>query len=101
VDKKFASGDVPLRDLLGQARTGALQRAVDPEYLLLDGHQRTTSLYLALRSGRAVPTRDSRKNPMERRYFADIGRCIHPDADREEAIRSVRLTGPSGRSGAR
>jgi hypothetical protein len=147
VDKKFASGNVPLADLLGQARTGALQLPdfqrgwvwddehiasllasvslsypigavmtlrtgnpdvrfkprplegvslpgkVEPEYLLLDGQQRTTSLYLALCSGQPVPTRDTRKAPMERRYFADIARCVNPEADREDAIRSVPADG--------
>lgn len=66
---------------------------VEPEYLLLDGQQRTTSLYLALRSGLPVPTRDARRNDMSRRYFADIGRCIDTEADREEAIVSVPADG--------
>lgn len=66
---------------------------VDPKYLLLDGQQRTTSLYLSLRSGQAVPTRDSRKNPMQRRYYADIAACIDPQADREDAIFSVPADG--------
>lgn len=47
----------------------------EPKYLLLDGQQRTTSLYLALRSGAPVPTRDNRKNDIERWYFADIDAC--------------------------
>ncbi|GAA0926813.1 GmrSD restriction endonuclease domain-containing protein [Pseudonocardia zijingensis] len=65
----------------------------EPEFLLLDGQQRTTSLYLALRSGEAVPTRDARKNSMTRRYFADIRACIDPFKDREEAIRSIPADG--------
>lgn len=68
-------------------------RHEEPEFLLLDGQQRTTSLYLALRSGRPVPTRDSRGKDLERRYFADVAMCIEPDADREEAIRSVPADG--------
>ncbi|GAA3110826.1 GmrSD restriction endonuclease domain-containing protein [Streptosporangium carneum] len=60
-----------------------------PKYLLLDGQQRTTSLYLALRSGAPVPTRDTRKNDIERWYFADIDACIDPDADRNDAILSL------------
>lgn len=147
VDKKFSSGDVPLSDLLGQARSGALQlpdfqrgwvwddehitsllasvslsypigavmtlrtgnpdvrfkprvlegvelsRQIEPDYLLLDGQQRTTSLYLALYAGGPVPTRDSRKNPTLRRYFADIRGCIDPNADRDEVIRSIAADG--------
>jgi hypothetical protein len=70
-----------------------LPEGVEPRYLLLDGQQRATSLYLALRSGEPVPTRDARKNEMKRRYFADIAMCIHPDGDREEAIFSVPADG--------
>ncbi|HZD14043.1 MAG TPA: DUF262 domain-containing protein, partial [Pseudonocardiaceae bacterium] len=62
---------------------------VEPDFLLLDGQQRTTSLYLALRSGDPVPTRSSRGVEMSQRYFADIQKCIDLDADREEAIVSV------------
>lgn len=147
MDKKFTSGDVPLVDLLNQARSGALQlpdfqrgwvwddnhissllasismsypigavmtlqtgnpdvrfkprlmegvelaAPQEPEFLLLDGQQRTTSLYLALRSQRPVPTRDSRNNSMLRRYFADIMLCIDPEQDREDAIFSVPADG--------
>ncbi|GAA4597839.1 hypothetical protein BJY16_002492 [Actinoplanes octamycinicus] len=142
--KTFESGDVPLADLLNQARQGVLQlpdfqrgwvwdddhivsllasvsrsfpigavmtletgnaevrfrprplegapsatATTNPKYLLLDGQQRTTSLYLALRSGAPVRTRDTRKKEVERWYFADIDACIDPDADRNEAILSL------------
>ena len=42
----------------------------EPEYLLLDGQQRATSLYLALHSEKPVPTRDSRGKSMLRHYYA-------------------------------
>lgn len=147
MDKKFASGDMPLGDLLDHAKSGALQlpdfqrgwvwddnhiasllaslslsypigavmtlhtgnpsvrfkprplegvslpEGTEPEFLLLDGQQRITSLYLALRSGAPVPTRDVRKNPTDRRYFANIALCVQPDGDREEAIVSVPADG--------
>ncbi len=70
-----------------------LQQSVEPEFLLLDGQQRTTSLYLALRSGQPVRTQDARKNEMKRRYFADIRACIDPSRDREDAILSVPADG--------
>lgn len=70
-----------------------LPAEVHPEFLLLDGQQRTTSLYQALRSGGPVNTRDSRKNEMARRYFADIQKCIDPYVDREDAIVSVPADG--------
>jgi cytochrome c551/c552 len=64
-----------------------------PELLLLDGQQRATSLYLALLSGKPVPTRDSRKNEMLRRYFVDISKAVDAHADREDAIVSVPADG--------
>ena len=66
---------------------------VEPEFMLLDGQQRTTSLYQALRSGDPVQTRDIRRKEMSRRYFADIRACIDPNADREDAIRSLPADG--------
>ncbi len=123
MEKKFTSDEVPLAQLLEEARVGALQLpdfqrgwvwdddhiasllasislsypigavmtlqtgnpdvrfrprvlegvnpvgATEPETLLLDGQQRATSLYLALRAGKAVPTRDSKGKAMGRRYF--------------------------------
>lgn len=62
---------------------------VDPEFLLLDGQQRSTSLYLALMSKSPVPTRDAKGKELLRRYYADIRQCLNPEADREEAIFSV------------
>lgn len=143
MEKKFTSDEVPLAQLLDQAKSGVLQLPdfqrgwvwddnhiasllasisvsypigsvmtlqtgnpdvrfrprplegvdlngqIEPEYLLLDGQQRSTSLYLALKSGKPVPTRDTRGKEMLRRYYADIKLCIDPNADREDAILSV------------
>jgi hypothetical protein len=143
VEKKFTSDEVPLAQVLEEARTGTLQlpdfqrswvwddghivsllasislsypigavmtlqtgnpdvkfrprmlqgvapaHQVEPEVLLLDGQQRTTSLYLALRSEKPVPTQDARGRQLSRWYYADIMRCLDPEIDREEAIVSV------------
>ncbi|MEU9822871.1 DUF262 domain-containing protein [Pseudonocardia alni] len=62
---------------------------IEPELLLLDGQQRTTSLYLALMSGEPVKTTDVRKNTVYRRYFVHIPTAVNPDADREDAVRSI------------
>jgi hypothetical protein len=70
-----------------------LAAPVEPEILMLDGQQRSTSLYLALKSGRPVPTRDSKGKSMLRRYYADINACLDPDGDRDEAIVSVPADG--------
>lgn len=147
VEKKFSSNEVPLGQLLDQARTGQLQlpdfqrgwvwddnhiasllasislsypigavmtletgnpdvrfrprplegvilaTPVEPEVLLLDGQQRATSLYAALRSGASVPTRDARGNDMLRNYYVDIRASLEPNGDREEAVVSVPADG--------
>jgi hypothetical protein len=70
-----------------------LSHPVEPEFLLLDGQQRMTSLYLALQSSQPVPTRDAKGNDLLRRYYADINKCLDPFADREEAIVGVPADG--------
>jgi len=60
-----------------------------PENLVLDGQQRLTSLFLALRSGIVVPTKDARKKAITRWYYIDISKALDPYEDREEAIFSV------------
>ena len=60
-----------------------------PENLVLDGQQRLTSLFLALRSGIVVPTKDARKKPIKRWYYIDIQKALNPYEDREDAIFSV------------
>ena len=58
----------------------------DPSHLLLDGQQRLTSLYLALRSPDAVPTKDSRGHAYKRYYYADIRAALDPASDREDDV---------------
>ncbi|MFJ4712850.1 DUF262 domain-containing protein [Streptomyces sp. NPDC088785] len=60
-----------------------------PEQLLLDGQQRLTSLFQALRSDRPVETSDARNKPTQRWYYIDIALAVDEKADRDEAIRSV------------
>lgn len=138
MEKKFASDEIPLSQILDQAATGELQlpdfqrgwvwddahivsllasislsfpigavmtlqtgnptvrfrprllegvtlaHPREPDLLLLDGQQRTTSLYLALKSKEPVPTRDSRGKDLRRHYYADMNACIEPEFDRED-----------------
>ena len=66
------------------------QPKTGPESLLLDGQQRLTSLFLALKSPKPVKTRDARGGELHRHYYVDINKAIADDADREEeAIVSV------------
>ena len=55
-----------------------------PEMLLLDGQQRLTSLFQALKSRAPVCTRDRRGNELHRHYYASINTCIDPSVDRED-----------------
>ncbi len=69
---------------------GVSEAPKEPALLLLDGQQRLTSLFLALKSTNPVPTRNDRGKPIGRHYYAKIEKCVDPDADREEeAIISV------------
>lgn len=61
-------------------------RASEPSDLILDGQQRLTSLYLALKSDKAVPTRTHRNQPVDRVYYLDIERAIDPRTDRIDAF---------------
>lgn len=60
-----------------------------PERLLLDGQQRTTSLFQALSSERPVDTTDAKGKKLKRWYYVDINRALDPELDREEAIVAV------------
>ena len=66
-----------------------LSNAVKPEWLILDGQQRLTSLFQALCTSGPAKTRDSRGNAIERWYCLDIQKALDPEGDREEAIVSV------------
>lgn len=60
-----------------------------PEQLLLDGQQRTTSLFQSLHSGQPVATKDSREKKISRWYYVDMKTALTPDADLEDAIIAV------------
>ncbi|MER7025170.1 MULTISPECIES: GmrSD restriction endonuclease domain-containing protein [Streptomyces] len=62
---------------------------VIPEQLLLDGQQRLTSLFQALKSDRPVETTGARSRPLRRWYYIDIAKAVDDTADRDEAILSV------------
>lgn len=67
-------------------RTSRADFSTDPSHLLLDGQQRLTSLYLALRSPNAVPTRDPSGHAYRRYYYADIRATLDAASDREEDV---------------
>jgi hypothetical protein len=64
-------------------------KAGPPQELLLDGQQRLTSLFQALKSTKPVQTTDARKKRIERWYYLSIDESLDPDGDRDEAVKSV------------
>jgi hypothetical protein len=64
---------------------------VIPEWLVLDGQQRLTTLYQVLNSKKATITRleTNRDATIKRFYYLDIKKCLDPEADRLDAVISV------------
>ena len=60
--------------------------SLDPDYLILDGQQRLTSLFQALILGQPARTRDAKGNAIQRWYYIDIKKALNANGDREEAI---------------
>jgi hypothetical protein len=67
----------------------SLTQPCEPDRLILDGQQRLTSLFQALRQDRPVLTRDTRGKKIQRWYYLDIRKAIQPESDRDEAIISL------------
>ncbi|MEU5393262.1 GmrSD restriction endonuclease domain-containing protein [Streptomyces tibetensis] len=65
----------------------------EPESLILDGQQRLTSLFQALKLRRPVVTQDTRKQQVSGWFYVDMRRALEENDDREEAIRFL----PAGR----
>jgi hypothetical protein len=60
-----------------------------PKTFVLDGQQRLTATYLALKSGSPVKTQTEKGQDIQRVYFLDMVKCMDATADREEAVVSV------------
>lgn len=84
------AGGVPFKPRLFEGVL--LQPAPKPKTLVLDGQQRLTSMYLALRSGLPVKTRTEKGAEIHRFYFLDMAKCLDPAEDREDAVVSVPET---------
>ena len=84
-----AGGDVRFQSRLieGVASNGDVQN----QQYLLDGHQRLTSLYQALRYEGPVETstRPGGGRVIKRWYYIDIQKALDPSIDRDDTIRSL------------
>ncbi len=61
----------------------------EPEYLILDGQQRLTSMYQALYDDRPVKTVTDKKMPIQRYYYLEMKMCLDEYEDREDAVLSI------------
>lgn len=62
-----------------------------PDWLVLDGQQRLTTLFQVFKSKNAVQTclETNKDKTILRYYYLDIKKCLDPDADRLDAIISI------------
>jgi hypothetical protein len=61
----------------------------EPESLILDGQQRLTSLFQALKLNRPVVTHDLRRQQVTGWFYVDMLKALEDNGDREEAIRFI------------
>ena len=87
-----AGGDIRFQSrLIEGVSTDSIGRDSRLQQYLLDGQQRLTSLYQALRHQGPVETRDRAggRKVIERWYYIDIPKALDPLIDHEDAIVSV------------
>lgn len=65
---------------------GVKNVAVAPDYLILDGQQRLTSMYRTTCSTDAVLTKTDKGKEIKRFYYLDMKKCLDDNEDRYDAI---------------
>ena len=68
---------------------GTNNAGIEPSIMILDGQQRLTSTYQAMRCKNPVDTRNDQKDPLKRFYYLDIQKALNTTTDRVEAIIAV------------
>lgn len=68
---------------------GVQAPGVTPDYLVLDGQQRLTSMFRATYSREPVATKTDKGKLIDRYYYLDINACLDDAADRLDAVLSV------------
>lgn len=69
--------------------SGVGDKNVEPDYLVLDGQQRLTSIYQALFSSNVVKTKTEKNKAIQRYYYLSINDCLDGEADRLDAVLSI------------
>jgi hypothetical protein len=60
-----------------------------PGWLILDGQQRLTSLFLALKNTKPIRTQTEKGDEIKRFYYMDILKCLDEKEDRFDAVLSI------------
>ncbi|OUO57477.1 GmrSD restriction endonuclease domain-containing protein [Candidatus Avelusimicrobium gallicola] len=69
--------------------TGVKEQNVEPEYLILDGQQRLTSIFQAMYSTEPVKTKTDKNKEIQRYYYFSMEGCLNEEIDRFDAVISV------------
>lgn len=78
-------------DIKSKYRTikGVGQRDLTPDFLVLDGQQRLTSIYQATYSQNPVATKTDKGKEIERYYYLSMEKCMDENEDRYDAVLPV------------
>lgn len=68
---------------------GVSVQKVVPDYLVLDGQQRLTSMFRATCCKEPVNTTTDKGKDIKRFYYLDINKCLDDNEDREDAVVSI------------
>lgn len=68
---------------------GVIVHDITPEYLVLDGQQRLTSMYRATMSKSPVVTKTDKGKRIQRFYYFDMKMCLDESQDRYDAVVAV------------
>lgn len=68
---------------------GVKAQGVAPDFLVLDGQQRLTSMFRATYSQEAVETKTDKGKEIKRYYYLDMNTCLDDTADRLDAVVAV------------
>lgn len=68
---------------------GVGQRDLTPDFLVLDGQQRLTSIYQSTYSQNPVATKTDKGKEIERYYYLSMGKCMDENEDRYDAVLPV------------
>lgn len=67
----------------------SVREGVKPDYLILDGQQRLTSLYQSIVTNQVVMTKNEKGYTIKRWYYIDMQKAMDSGRDLEEAIFSI------------